>query len=176
LNGSCGRLASVLRSTLTPPSMVSRRWLHETGPWRSVDQNRRAEEPPRTFDPALLEFLVCPLSKKLLRYEASTRELINEELGIAYPIIDAIPNTIPQEARMTHQSQKQEEMEQLAAFSGESKAHHLSCQRNTQLLHLAISFRLVVISQVHRNTYSASIFQMPVKGIWRFISLLLSNR
>lgn len=46
------------------------------------------------------------------RYEASTNELINEELGIAYPIIDGIPNMIPQAARMTHQSKKQEEVEQ----------------------------------------------------------------
>lgn len=46
-----------------------------------------------------------------LRYEASTNELINEELGIAYPIIDGIPNMIPQAARMTHQNKKQEEME-----------------------------------------------------------------
>lgn len=55
---------------------------------------------------------MCPLSKKPLRYEASTNELINEELGIAYPIIDGIPNMIPQAARMTHQNKKQEEVEQ----------------------------------------------------------------
>nr|XP_020460074.1 protein preY, mitochondrial [Monopterus albus] len=52
------------------------------------------------FDTSLLEFLVCPLSKKPLRYEAKTNELINEELGIAYPITDGIPNMIPQEARL----------------------------------------------------------------------------
>ncbi|KAG7234312.1 hypothetical protein INR49_005105 [Caranx melampygus] len=33
-------------------------------------------------------------------YEAKTNELINEELDIAYPIIDGIPNMIPQEARL----------------------------------------------------------------------------
>lgn len=36
----------------------------------------------------------------LPRYEAKTNELINEELGIAYPIVDGIPNMIPQEARL----------------------------------------------------------------------------
>lgn len=41
-----------------------------------------------------------------LRYEASTNELINEELGIAYPIIDGIPNMIPQATRMTHENNK----------------------------------------------------------------------
>ncbi|CAJ1057590.1 protein preY%2C mitochondrial-like [Xyrichtys novacula] len=52
------------------------------------------------FDASLLEFLVCPLSKKPLRYDADTNELINEDLGIAYPIVDGIPNMIPQEARL----------------------------------------------------------------------------
>lgn len=47
-----------------------------------------------------------------LRYEASTNELINEELGIAYPIIDGIPNMIPQAARTIRQNKKQEEVEQ----------------------------------------------------------------
>ncbi|CAF95204.1 unnamed protein product, partial [Tetraodon nigroviridis] len=58
------------------------------------------DEVPQTFDTSLLQFLVCPLSKKPLRYEPETNELINEELGIAYPIIDGIPNMIPQEARL----------------------------------------------------------------------------
>ncbi|XP_030632636.1 protein preY, mitochondrial [Chanos chanos] len=52
------------------------------------------------FDESILEFLVCPLSKKPLRYQEQTNELINEELGIAYPIIDGIPNMIPQDARL----------------------------------------------------------------------------
>ncbi|XP_044536402.1 protein preY, mitochondrial [Gracilinanus agilis] len=67
--------------------------------------------PPPAFDAALLDFLVCPLSKKSLRYEMSTNELINEELGIAYPIIDGIPNMIPQAARMIRQNKQQEEKE-----------------------------------------------------------------
>ncbi|KAB0395671.1 hypothetical protein E2I00_016221, partial [Balaenoptera physalus] len=51
-------------------------------------------------------------SPRFILYEASTNELVNEELGIAYPIIDGIPNMIPQAARMTHQNKKQEETEQ----------------------------------------------------------------
>uniref|UniRef100_UPI0037E81638 protein preY, mitochondrial n=1 Tax=Semicossyphus pulcher TaxID=241346 RepID=UPI0037E81638 len=58
------------------------------------------DEAQQPFDASLLEFLVCPLSKKPLRYDADTNELINEDLGIAYPIIDGIPNMIPQEARL----------------------------------------------------------------------------
>ncbi|XP_068595692.1 protein preY, mitochondrial [Brachionichthys hirsutus] len=52
------------------------------------------------FDTSLLDFLVCPLSKKPLRYDSETNVLVNEELGIAYPIVDGIPNMIPQEARL----------------------------------------------------------------------------
>ncbi|XP_051918181.1 protein preY, mitochondrial-like [Hippocampus zosterae] len=58
------------------------------------------DESQQEFDTSLLEFLVCPLSKKPLRFEVATNELINDELGIAYPIIDGIPNMIPQEARL----------------------------------------------------------------------------
>jgi uncharacterized protein YbaR (Trm112 family) len=92
--------------------VVAGRCLHTAGSRPSADPGEKAEEPPRAFDPALLEFLVCPLSKKPLRYEASTNELINEELGIAYPIIDGIPNMIPQAARTTHENKKQEEVKQ----------------------------------------------------------------
>ncbi|XP_024059701.1 protein preY, mitochondrial [Terrapene carolina triunguis] len=70
------------------------------------------QEQPKAWDPALLEFLVCPLSKKPLRYEASTNELINKELGIAYPIIDGIPNMIPQAARMIDRKAQDEEPKQ----------------------------------------------------------------
>ena len=60
-----------------------------------------------TFD--FSQFIVFFFS---LRYEASTNELINEELGIAYPIIDGIPNMIPQAARTIRQNKMQEEAEQ----------------------------------------------------------------
>ncbi|XP_036313594.1 protein preY, mitochondrial [Pipistrellus kuhlii] len=111
---SAGRLGSVLRGTRAPPpSTVARRCLRVSGSRPAADESERPGGPSQAFDPALLEFLVCPLSKKPLRYEASTNELINEELGIAYPIIDGIPNMIPQAARMmTTQNKKQEDMEQ----------------------------------------------------------------
>lgn len=112
LSGSCSRLASALWGTLAPPSVVARRALRVSRPRPSTDKSQETGEVPQPFDPALLDFLVCPLSKKPLRYEATTNELINEELGIAYPIIDGIPNMIPQAARMTHQNKKQEDMEQ----------------------------------------------------------------
>ncbi|XP_007466536.1 PREDICTED: protein preY, mitochondrial-like [Lipotes vexillifer] len=108
----CGQLASALRDTHAEPSAGAQRHLHALVSQPSTDKSERARKPPGTFDPVLLQFLVCPLSKKPLRCEAPTNELINEELGIAYPTIDGIPNMIPQAARMTHQNKKQEEMKQ----------------------------------------------------------------
>ncbi|XP_006903505.1 PREDICTED: protein preY, mitochondrial-like [Elephantulus edwardii] len=107
--GACGRFGLVLRAMLAPLSSVARRCLHASWPQQSGDTSERVEEPLGSLDPTLLEFLVCPLSKKPLRYEASTNELINEELGIACPVIDGIPNMIPQSARMIHQNKKKEE-------------------------------------------------------------------
>ncbi|KAM6402242.1 protein preY, mitochondrial [Pluvialis apricaria] len=67
------------------------------GPGQEVGQGPGSAR----LEPSLLRFLVCPLSKRPLRYEEATNELINEELGIAYPIIDGIPNMIPEAARTT---------------------------------------------------------------------------
>ncbi|CAI9170623.1 unnamed protein product [Rangifer tarandus platyrhynchus] len=61
--------------------------------------------------PPIITNSVPPPQVSPLRYEASTNELINEDLGIACSIIDGIPNMIQQAARMTHQNKKQEEME-----------------------------------------------------------------
>ncbi|XP_049645733.1 protein preY, mitochondrial [Suncus etruscus] len=108
LSGARGCLASALRQVRVPGAG---RCLHGSRRRLRPDGSQQAQAPARDFDPGLLEFLVCPLSKKPLRYEASTNELINEELGIAYPIIDGIPNMIPQAARSTRQSEKQEDPE-----------------------------------------------------------------
>lgn len=40
------------------------------------------------------------------RYNSETSELINDELGIAYPVIDGIPNMIPQDARLVQKDQE----------------------------------------------------------------------
>ncbi|KAG9467180.1 hypothetical protein GDO78_015463 [Eleutherodactylus coqui] len=88
-------------------SLVQRcvvRGLHTGSACRAAEGGEAMGSP--TFDPSVLQMLVCPLSRKALRYEKSTNELINYELGIAYPIVDGIPNMIPQDARMIHREQK----------------------------------------------------------------------
>ncbi|KAA6417032.1 MAG: mitochondrial [Trebouxia sp. A1-2] len=52
------------------------------------------------FDPAVLRFLVCPLTKGDLRYDAGKQELISEEIQVAYPIIDGIARLVPTAGRM----------------------------------------------------------------------------
>ncbi|XP_059402323.1 protein preY, mitochondrial-like [Carassius carassius] len=98
---SVQRSVTVL-SLLRPVSAVKIRGQQRS---RSDGVKDRESQP---FDESLLEFLVCPLSKKPLRYDERSNELINEELGIAYPIIDGIPNMIPQDARMIHKSKATE--------------------------------------------------------------------
>ncbi|XP_038067426.1 protein preY, mitochondrial-like [Patiria miniata] len=58
---------------------------------------------PAEFDPSILDTVVCPLSKSQLRYDVEASELVNDELGVAYKIIDGIPNLIPEDARMIKQ-------------------------------------------------------------------------
>jgi uncharacterized protein YbaR (Trm112 family) len=50
-------------------------------------------------DPALLEILVCPVTKGPLRYDRARGELVSEQAGLAYPIRDGIPIMLPDEAR-----------------------------------------------------------------------------
>ncbi len=50
-------------------------------------------------DPKLLEILVCPLTKKPLRYDKEAQELISEDAKLAYPIRDGIPIMLVDEAR-----------------------------------------------------------------------------
>ncbi len=50
-------------------------------------------------DPALLQILVCPLTKQPLRYDRNAQELISEAAGLAYPIRKGIPIMLPEEAR-----------------------------------------------------------------------------
>lgn len=54
---------------------------------------------PATVDPALLEILVCPLTKGPLVYDEVARELVSERAGLAYPVRDGIPIMLADEAR-----------------------------------------------------------------------------
>ena len=51
------------------------------------------------IDSKLLEILVCPLTKSPLRYDSDANELISDQAKLAYPIRNAIPIMLIDEAR-----------------------------------------------------------------------------
>ncbi|MGJ8537937.1 MAG: Trm112 family protein [Parasphingopyxis sp.] len=51
------------------------------------------------LDPALLEILVCPVTRAALRYDAEQNELVSEAAGLAYPVRDGVPVMLVEEAR-----------------------------------------------------------------------------
>jgi len=55
----------------------------------------------RRTDRRLLEVLVCPLTKTILRYDAVAQELISDAAGLAFPIREGIPIMLVDEARKT---------------------------------------------------------------------------
>ncbi len=56
-------------------------------------------------DPKLLTLLVCPISKKTLRYDDAKQELLSDSAGLAYPIRDGIPIMLPDEARAMEETE-----------------------------------------------------------------------
>ena len=53
----------------------------------------------RQADRHLLDILVCPLTKRPLRYDAAAQELISDAAKLAFPIRDGIPIMLAEEAR-----------------------------------------------------------------------------
>jgi uncharacterized protein YbaR (Trm112 family) len=54
------------------------------------------------LDPELVKILRCPISKKPLRYDAQEQELIQDEEGIVYHVVDGIPILTPSAAKSLH--------------------------------------------------------------------------
>lgn len=50
-------------------------------------------------DPKLLEILVCPLTRTILRYDPERQELLSRAAGLAYPIRNGMPVMLAAEAR-----------------------------------------------------------------------------
>jgi uncharacterized protein len=51
------------------------------------------------FDRRMIEFLVCPLTRAPLTYDAERQELVSRAAHLAYPIRDGIPILLQSEAR-----------------------------------------------------------------------------
>jgi uncharacterized protein YbaR (Trm112 family) len=48
---------------------------------------------------ALLDILVCPLTRTSLKWDAERQELISEAASLAFPVRDGIPVMLVEEAR-----------------------------------------------------------------------------
>ena len=48
---------------------------------------------------ALLETLVCPVTRTRLRYDPEAQELFSEAAGVAYPVRGGVPVMLIEEAR-----------------------------------------------------------------------------
>jgi uncharacterized protein len=67
-----------------------------------TEDTKPAEAPAQSreeADPALLQILVCPVTKQPLTYDREAQELISKAAGLAYPIRKGIPIMLPEEAR-----------------------------------------------------------------------------
>jgi len=53
----------------------------------------------KSFDPALLAILVCPMTRTKLRWDEAASELVSDEAGLAYPIRGGVPVLLIEEAR-----------------------------------------------------------------------------
>ena len=53
---------------------------------------------PQTPSPQLLEILVCPVTKGVLRYDAPRQRLISAQLKKAFPIRSGVPILVIEEA------------------------------------------------------------------------------
>ena len=51
------------------------------------------------LDTAILEILVCPVTRGPLQYDEVAEELISKEARLAFPVRDGIPIMLPEEAR-----------------------------------------------------------------------------
>lgn len=53
------------------------------------------------FDPALLDVLVCPLTRGPLLHDAARNRLVSEQAGVAFPIENGIPVLLEDRAERT---------------------------------------------------------------------------
>lgn len=52
-----------------------------------------------TFDPKMLEVLICPQTRGRLDYDAEAQELVSKGANLAFPIRNGIPVMLLDEAR-----------------------------------------------------------------------------
>ncbi len=66
---------------------------------RRMSEAKKNEIAAAYTDTRLLEFLVCPLTKCALHYDAERQELISRTARLAYPIRNGVPIMTAEAAR-----------------------------------------------------------------------------
>jgi uncharacterized protein YbaR (Trm112 family) len=59
----------------------------------------QASNPNLQADRALLDLLICPMTRTLLRYDAQRQELISDAARLAFPIRGGVPVLVVDDAR-----------------------------------------------------------------------------
>ncbi|BDA43232.1 probable protein preY, mitochondrial [Coccomyxa sp. Obi] len=96
-------LARVLKAHTSP--LV--KCLYSTVRTESGFSRRASNHHNTNFDEGMLEYLACPLSKTPLRWDAETSSLICDELGVAYPVTDGMPNLRPADGHVIEAQDRQ---------------------------------------------------------------------
>ncbi len=65
----------------------------------SNEKPEKTDDGRSKIDPALLELLVCPLTRGPLEYDREANELVSRAAKLAFPIRDGIPIMLADEAR-----------------------------------------------------------------------------
>ncbi|PAN47179.1 hypothetical protein GQ55_9G235700 [Panicum hallii var. hallii] len=65
----------------------------------------------RGIPQALADVLVCPLSKKPLRYCEASGCLVSEAVGVSFPIEDGIPCLVPKDGKLLEDNSEKSEQE-----------------------------------------------------------------
>ncbi|XP_015697104.1 UPF0434 protein BRADO0313 [Oryza brachyantha] len=54
---------------------------------------------------ALADVLVCPLSKKPLRYCEASGSLVSDAVGVSFPVVNGIPCLVPKDGKLLDHDQ-----------------------------------------------------------------------
>ncbi|XP_062205598.1 uncharacterized protein LOC133907552 [Phragmites australis] len=65
----------------------------------------------RCIPQALADVLVCPLSKKPLRYCEASGSLVSDAVGVSFPVVDGIPSLVPKDGKLLEGHQERSEQE-----------------------------------------------------------------
>ena len=71
------------------------------------------------MDKQLLSMLVCPLCKGKLKYDRDAQELLCTFDGLAYQVVDGVPNMLESDARLMTEEEK---LDKATAKSGASES------------------------------------------------------